>query len=287
MSNRRHIIYDPSFSDYAFRTIKAMPAAEKSALPIAQYNRVKNDAHLRDFVDNEPLEYILIVLAKLGKQWDLRVYDEEESANYLEFNTVNQFQFPQKRVDVIEATVREKVHYLSSNDVVMSAMMGAQNVHTNIYFLSANSLNVSKRARSLQSVKASYRDLVGDAEDGWECMAKMLRCQLNSFPLEQYKLFIRVQMDMRILCALFEKKHSAMNGKDITEATALKNNPAYIKQGIGRLLREKYIMSDAKHGPKPVKEKKVGAYAFYMITAIGIKKVMEHLNLIHDKTFEK
>lgn len=278
MNNRRYHIYSRSFSEFVFRVLKNASASERADLSPKELAIVKNDATISEFVHNHPFDHLLALLAKHGKTWVLRIGGEDQIAEHLEFHTVAQFQSLEKRIDVIESTVREGVHYLSSTDVMMAGLMGAQNMHSPVYSLSANSRDATKRMRAFKSTKSAYHDQIDDSVEAWDDINRIMLKQLASFPIRHAQLVLQDMVDMRILCALFDKRYGAMTLKEVSVSTEMEGKMAFLKKGISRMLKEKLVMSDSKGGKKAT---------YYMISQAGQKKVMQYHDLIYSKTFPK
>ena len=278
MNNRRYHIYSRPFSEYTFRVLKNATASQRAPLSPKELAIVKNDATISEFVHNHPFDHLLALLAKHGKTWTLRIGEEDEAAEQLEFNTVHQFQFPEKRVDVIKSTVREGIHYLSSTDVMLAGLMGAQNMHSPVYSLSANSLSASRRVRAFKSTKSAYHDQIDDAVEAWDDINRIMLKQLVSFQIRHAQLVLQDMVDMRILCALFDKRYGAMTLKEIAVSVEMEGKMAFLKKGISRVMNDKLVMNDVKGRKKAT---------YYMISQAGQKKVMDYHNLIYSKTFSK
>lgn len=281
MNNRRYYIYSRPFSEYTYRELKNSNATQRAMLSERELKMLSDDSLLSEFVHNHPFDHLLAVLAKIGKTWALRVAETDETAEQLEFNTINQFDFPEKRMEVIEAQVREKVHYLSSNDLILTMLMGAQNTHTSVYSLSANSLSASKRMRAFKSTKSAYHDQIDDAVEAWDDINRMMLAQLSSFHVEQWQQVVQNQVDMRVMCALFDKRYGAMTMKEVSVATCMEGKMAFLKKSMERLVKDKVIMNDAKSGEKSNKA------TYYMITGEGIKLVMKYHDSVYSKTFKQ
>lgn len=278
MNNRRYHIYCRPFSEYTFRVLKNATASQRAGLSLKDLAIVKNDATISEFVHNHPFDHLLSMLAKHGKTWTLRIGEEDESAEQLEFHTISQFQSRDKQIDVIEKTVQEGVHYMSSTDIMLSGLMGAQNMHSPVYSLSANSRDATKRIRAFKSTKSAYHDQIDDAVEAWDDINRIMLKQLASFPIRHAQLVLQDMVDMRILCALFDKRYGAITLKEVSVSTEMEGKMAFLKKGISRLLKEKLVMSDSKGGKKAT---------YYMISQAGQKKVMDYHNLIYSKTFPK
>jgi len=286
MATRRNIIYIPSFSEYAYRTLKGLNATQRAALTETELKHLKDDYTLRNFVNKEPFENILLLLTKSGKQWDIRVYDEEEVADHMEFTVVNQYQYPEKRGDVIGAQVTSKTYHMSCMDVMLSSHMLAQNVHTKIYEVSTGIKKITEKSRGIAKIKVSHESQLRDGSQAVDDLNKLLLNQLNSFDWAKSTLGLE-QNELRILSALFARKDGAMTSAEIGANTLLTGKAAYLKKNMDKLLQEGLIVTDLNHGPKTqLKRSKLAIKTgYYMISSKGVDKMMSYRNYLHKLTF--
>lgn len=286
MSNHKYRIYNKDFSEYVYRTLKALPAFLKNDMAPEDQKVFRNDTVLSDYCSKEQMDRLLLMLTKVGKQWDIRIYDEGHDPDELEFNTVNQYQFPQKRIEVAEALARDKMFYMTANDVMMSAMMSEQNIHSPIYRLSVQSRQLSPKVSGIKSLKIPFDEQSERSIAAYQDMNKMLLQMLNAMTWARNTLSLE-QGRIRVLAALFEDRHGALTMAEIAHKTAMVDKPAFLHSNVSGLLKERMIISDKSHGPKVqiTKGAKHNKKVYYMIAAAGIKAIMEFNNYIHKKTF--
>lgn len=285
MSNRRHLIYIPSFSEYAYREIKRANATQRQNLSDADMKILRDDASLRKFVHQAPMEHIDVILTKLGKTWDKRYYDVEVDADDIEQLTINQFRSPGQRLQAIEKEAKDHVYHMSSMDVMLSAHMASQNVHSNVYEISAKSRMAVNYVRALKTIKKPYSEQIQEAEEANDILNKLLLNQLNSMDWALKTLGLQ-QVDIRILASLFQKRHAALTMQDISKDTYFDGSRQYLKKNVEKLQEDGLIMSDANSGRELRKDKKkYGQRTFYMITTKGVDKMMKYRNYLHEITF--
>lgn len=276
MSNRYFTIYSESFSNYAEREIGRSNATQRANLNDRESKILTSESTIRRFCHDDTLEHILYILTKLGKHWDIRVYDQEETADQLEFNIVNQFQFPEKRIENIEAQAKNNIHYLSSTDVALSAGMAAQNSMTRIYELSTGSITAISKTRNWSKLREPYNELIGKARDAADQETTYLVNQLNATDYVKKTLDLQLN-ELRVLGALFEKKDGAMVSKEISVRVALTQK--VLVKVLNDLVSKKVIMHDGKHGIK-VRQHTL----YYMITQEGVERIMKYRNYVHKLT---
>jgi len=241
---------------------------------------------MRELVHSEPMERLLLMLAKLGKTWDVRVYNDVADANHIEAVSINQFQFPELRSDVIEAQVKYGTHHLSSREIIHAMHMCSRNMHSPIYHLSANVKYLLKRTKGLKKVKLPYQEQINEAGTAMDDLNNLQLTMLNSFGWAKDVLGLD-QEDIRVLSALFGKRHGAMTLYDIAQGTLLEGKMAYLGKNVekleaaGLVTSDKDIATPISVGKKKITNKKY----FYMITQKGIGKIMEYLNHVHETTF--
>lgn len=285
MSNRRHLIYIPSFSEYAYREIRRATSTQRANLSDADMKILRDDASLKKFVHQAPLEHLITILTKIGKMWDFRFYDQETDADDIEQLTINQFRSPGQRLQAIEKEAKDHVYHMSSMDVMLSAHMASQNVHSNVYEISAKSRMAVNYVRALKTIKKPYSEQIQEAEEANDILNKLLLNQLNSMDWALKTLGLE-QVDIRILASLFQKRHSAMTMQDISKDTYFDGSRQYLKKNVEKLEKDGLIMSDAEHGRGlRHNKKKYSQRTFYMISSKGVGKMMEYRNYLHGITF--
>lgn len=289
MSNHKYRIYSKPLSEYLYRTLKALPKkTRQDLLSIEDQKIFASDTKLSDFCSKEQLDRILLTLTKIGKQWDLRIYDNEETANELEFAAVNQFQFPQKRVEVIEAMSRENIFYLDSSDVMLSSLISTNNIHSPVFQLSRQSRELSQKMSSIRSVRVPHDERNERALQAYQDLNKLFLEMLNAMTWARQTLSLE-QGTIRVLAILFANQYSALTIQEIAEGTMMKDKMAFLTKNITSLLKDKLIISDKDHGLKLQIAKGVqnNKRTYYMLTAEGKRRIMEFNNFIHNKTFGK
>ncbi len=288
MSAIRYRIFNKSFSEYCYRTLKNLTADQKKHLTDEDLKIVNNLTILSDFCGREQLDRLLLILTKVGKIWTLRIGDEDEDeiGDGIEFSIVNQYQSEQKRLDIIKKIGDKGVYYMSATDVMLSSMMAAQNINTPAYQLSVNSREIASKISNIKSVKIPFDEQVARSVQGYEDLDRLILAQLNSWDWAKKTLNLEPN-EIRILISLFLKRNGAMRMQEIAKDTLLDGKLAYLKKNVEKLLKDKLIISDKKHGPKIQLQKgqKSNVPVYYMIAPEGIRKVMEYNDYIFRNSF--
>lgn len=280
--NRKHTIYIPSYSDYAHNVLKNLSATQRAALTDTELKHLKDDYAIRNFVHKATFDHLTNMLTKVGMIWDFRVYEEEEIADQLEVSAINQYQYPEKRNDVIKAQARENVYHMSCVDVMLSSHMLAQNIKTSVYEVSAGTKKATEATKGIAQIRLSHERQMQDGHEAVNTLNQLLLNQLNSMDWAQATLGLE-QNDIRVLLSLFVKKDGAMTLPDIAKGAALSGKTAYLKKNVDKLIKAGMIFSEAKHGPKVKARKAIPVY--YMISSKGVDKMMQYRNYLHKITF--
>jgi predicted transcriptional regulator len=278
MANRSNQHIDSAaFKSYAYKKLKEITSEQKDTLLPDELRHFRNDQTLRKFCKEERVDYIGMILAKVGIDWTWRFHVDEHDADMLEFNAVDQFKYPHKRLDVTEATARQGVCIISSRDVAVLSHMVAQNCTTKVY-------GISEHTRALQKASTKIRQIpwdteVAKAEDTHDLFNDLLLEQLNSFAYAEEMLGLD-EGDLRILCALFKKRNEAIRLSDIAELTKSKGKKMYFRPNMQKLMDQGLVLSDTKD------VKKVWATSsYFLITTAGIVKIMQYRKFIHKNVF--
>lgn len=271
-------IYSPSFNEAAYRALKARTAAHKEGLSTEELKIFKDDYTLKKYCNEERMDHILYIMTKTGKSWTLRIEEDETSADLIEFNTKDQYRYPQKRVDITEATAREGVCVISSREVMVLSHMTAQNCTTKVYAISDFTKGLQQKGKDLNTLR-NWDDQVKKAEGAYDTFNNLLLEQLNSFDYSKETIGLD-ENDLRILAALFKTRNSAITMKQITELTKAKGRKMYFRKNIEKLLKENLIYSDEKS------IKRIWANScYFMITTKGIDTIMKYSKYVYKNSF--
>lgn len=276
--NIRYRIAHKGFSEYVYRTLKGLSADQRKELTDDDLKIVKSTATINEFATYEQLDRQLLMLTKVGVNWTIRLGGRDESVDQLEFASLDQFDFPEKRMDIINKAAEENLFYMSAHDVMLSSMLSAQNVSTQAYKLSSNSREIVNKVSGVKSVRIPMDEQVTRSVSAYEDLMKLVMVQLNSLYWAKHTLGLE-QDEIRILCALFLKRAGALTLKEISAGTLIVSKPAYLKKNMDRLMDLRLVIGDAKKG------KRKSASSFYMITPLGVGRVMEYTEYVFIKAF--
>ncbi len=279
MSNRHNQhIHSPAFVELAFHALKKTTPEDRSSLTVDEVKLFKSDATIRRFCSEERMDYVMYILAKVGKSWTFSIEDEEYDREMLEFLVRDQMEYPQKRLDITERAAEKGVCVISSREVMLFSHMLAQNCNTLIYEVSSFSHNMQGKVRADKRVGKWEGDLE-KAQEAHDRFNDILLAQLNSLSYAEETLGLD-EYDLRILAALFKERNGASKMKDIAEYTQSSGRKMYFRKNMQKLLDQKLLASDAKD------VKKVWANStYFIITAKGLGKLMEYQKFVYQNTF--
>lgn len=284
--NHKFRIHSKELSEYVYHTLTTLTHAQRQRLSPEEQKIFKSNNDLYNFSHKEQLDRILLLMTKIGKQVTLRIGDEDQTADQLEFNTVNTFQFPQKRIEATDAMARENIFYMSASDIMLSSMMSSQNIHSQIYALSKQALSMGDMMTSIRLTVSPQEKKIDTATKGFDDINSLFLQMLNSLSWARQTLSLE-QGTMRVLAMLYYNRHGAYTIQEIAEKTMMKHNPAFLSKNIVSLLKGRMIISDKNSGPKVGvnKGKKAARRIYYMIAPDGVKAIMEYYQYIYQAAF--
>ncbi len=268
----------PAFKELAYRAFKNTTQEQRGTLFANEYKMFKDDATLKRFCAEERIDYLLYLLAKVGVDWTFRIHEDALDADALEFNSIDQYDYPQKRVDLTEAAIREGVCIVSSRDVMVHSHLTSQNCTNKIYGISDFTKKLTEKGLDLQKL-SSWDTEVGKAHETHDMFNMLLLEQLNSFKYAEETLDLD-EYDLRILCALFAKRSTAIRLTDIATLTKADGKKMYFRKNMQKMLDQGLVTSDTKD------TKKIWANSsYFMITTAGLNKIITYQKFVHKNTF--
>lgn len=288
MALRQYLIHLPSFSDFVYRSMVNSNATQRRELSDFEVKHFASESAMSKFCENAPLEHLLQVLTKIGVRWDIRTYESKQVADQIEFLAVNQYQHEDQRLDIVEKLLDNNAMYMTAENIMLSAYMCAQNTQSRVYQLSTEARHMAQRTKNLKKKKRTYEEDVEEAESALADLNLLLLNQLNTFDWVKQNLDL-AQHELRVLAALFVKRTSAISMQDLMAMTLLEGSQAYLGKTLDGMVGKGIILSDLKHGPKlqVSKGKKSPKKTFYMISNLGIQKMMKYTMHMYELTFFK
>lgn len=283
MSNARYLNHNASFTDFAYRTLLKANDYQKASLNEFELKIFKDHSTIMKFCKHSTHDKLKLILTKMGYRW-LEIWSTDEE--YIEFalgSTVDQNDIDEKRVDAINS-IAEKSMWINSDREFTLGYLLAQNANTDIYSRSATTKEITELARKYNKrLQATIDDEVAESKAAYDYLNKLLLMQLNSLEWAKDALDLE-QTELRILCALFDKKNSALTAEEINTQLKYKfvKLTPYMKHVIEGLVERKLVLEDKSESKKTYAKK-----TFYIITSLGIKKMIEYRHFVHKMAFEK
>lgn len=274
-ASRKHILFLPTLSEYAYRILVRLTEDQKKSLSPAEQVMLKSENTINQFCKSETLDRILLILTKLGVDWAIMTYPDEEIAQQLTFNVFNQYQFIQKRSDVVNVMKRENIYAVSSREAMVNVQMMAQNAHTDVYHLSEHMKDLIKRNRAFASIPG-YDETVASATQSFDDFARIILEVFNSVD-HRSSTWDLDELETRIMLTLFEKRNSVSNLLTVQNGVKLGSKKNYLKKRLEGLQQRGLIVSEQKH------LKNTNRVQNYLITTKGIKVIMEYVKYIYDR----
>jgi hypothetical protein len=279
MANRKkQHLYSTSLNEYTYRVLNSITPDQKENLTIDELKIFESDYTLQKFSKESTIDYRGYLMAKMGVSWTLQFYRDHEDVEMLEFLTKDQYEYPFKRMDITESTSGHDVCVISSREAMIYSHMLSQNCTTQVYAISEFSKRMAQKMKDVK-ILTNWDSEVVDVTEGHETFNDILLEQLNSLSYAQQILGLD-EADLRILCALFKKRNSAIKMNQVAELTKSKGRKMYFRKNMMGLLERKLVLCDVKD------LKKVWANSVYfMITEGGIDKVMKYQKFVYRNTF--
>jgi predicted transcriptional regulator len=278
-ANRKYLIHIPAFSEYLYRIFMSTSEEDKKVLTESERLLIQDEKSTHHFVTNEPLEKLLFIASKLGLEITMNVGPSEKQINEAIESTRYQYDHDLKRLDSVGVIARHKVCTISSREIMATAIMCAQNCNTDVYHITAYTKDMM--ARSTDITKRPYDKTIASANDAALTVNKILLEQLNALPYWKQTTDLD-QSDMRILSALFAKRHSSMTLLELATMTRQENKKMYLGKNVDRLISLGLIISDRKEG----ETKAFGKKQHYLLTTKGVEKIMGYLYYVWENAFQ-
>lgn len=279
MANRKNQhIYSTALNDSTFRALKNITPDQKENLTVNELKFFSSDDTLYNLCRETTLDYRLYLLAKVGVSWTFRIERNAFEADLLEFNTQEQYDYPQKRVDVTEAASRSGTCVISSREVMFLSHMLAQNCTTGIYSISEASQILSAKVKNVRHLKGFDHE-VQKAQEGYDTFNDIILEQLNSLDYAKETLGLD-ENDIRILSALYKKRSSALKMNEIAQLTKSVGRKMYFRKNMQKMLDAGYVYCDSKDLAK-----RWANSTYFMITTYGLNKIMTYQKFIMKQIF--
>lgn len=274
---RKYLIHVPYLSEYLYRIFCSLTSQQKNVLTDQEKKLVATQRDIHHFVSNEPMEKLLFMYCKLGYEFTINLGPTPEAIEESMEACTFQYDHDQKRIDAINVITRNKVCVVSSRDVMNIAMMCAQNCATDVYKISTYTENVKLWLDQLKV--EPYDKKLSKVSENVSAANKMMLEQLNALATAEEIMNVSFD-DLRLLGALYEKRNSSVDVKEISDITRQPNKKRYVFRDLEDLAKRGYVISDKVKG-----KKHFGKKLNYMISTKGIQKLMEYHYYVWEKAF--
>lgn len=279
MANRQNQHIDsPAFKELCFRVLSKLTPDQKENLSVSEAQNFKNEYTLQKFCKENRMDYLMYILAKCGIDWTFRIHEKDVDADMVEFNTAEQYKYPLKRLDNIEATSRSNVCIISSRDVMVLSHMVAQNCLTKIYHISEFSKKLKEKGRNLQQL-TSWDDQIVKASAAHDLFNRLMVENLKAVDYAEGVLGLDA-IDLRILGELYDKRNTALRLRDIADSTFSQNKRVYLKKNMNKLLEEGLVYTDEKD-----KRRIWLQSTYFVITTAGLNKIINYRKYVYKNIF--
>ena len=275
-----HDVNIPGFGEYLYRVMVSATEEQKMNIDPALLRYFKDERTIHRFCANQTFSKQLLVFTGLGYDWTLHFAPNSDIIDTTLCTIIDQFRYPDKRLDVVEGMVRNKVFMMGNREMMIISQMGAMNCQTGVYHISEFTKALLKKRRGFNQTE-SYPDMIQRSIDTYAEFNKLALTTANAAEYANTVLNL-TDLQLRILQALFDKRNAAMPSKEIISAVAMDQKPTIVNKDLDELSGMKLINND-KYGEAKKYKKDIN----YLITASGIKKVMDYLQYVHGKAKEK
>lgn len=273
-------IPNPSFEKYAYHILSTLTPEKKNKLPEKDRALVNNEDELKEFCNKNGHVKIEILLLKVGIE-SVRIFYSEEDPGAVDqviFNTANQYRYPQKRSDLIEAMAQHKIYATSSREIIATTLMMAQNANTKLYQLTQASKDTIKEHLRLKKYWSTQKD-ADDAAEAYAGFNRLILEQLNGYDYLHQTHHLS-QEELRIMSALYAKPYHAIPLSELSEQTKIEGKVKYLQKITKNLEDRGFIVSDRTR-----ENRRHHTVAYYLLSAKGIKTMVEYLQYIFKKTY--
>lgn len=283
-------IPNPSFERYAFYILSNLSKEQKNELETPEVALVESDKDLMRFITKEGHAKTEIMLMKVGIE-SVRIFYDVSNPDAIDeciFSTQDQYQYPKKRSDLIEAMAEKKIYATSNRELISAVMQMAQNANTKLYQITQHAKNVIKeftllksKAKKSPGIVASNQEVLEDASEAYAGFNRLILEQLNSFDYALNNLHLS-QQELRVLSALYAKPYHAISLQDLAEGTKLAGKQPYLKKIVDSLEEQDLVISDVTR-----ENKRHNKVPHYLLTAKGKIAMTKYINYIFQKSFNQ
>lgn len=288
MSNPYPIkIPNPSFERYAYYILANLTKEQKNLLETEEVALVENDTDLQRFIRKEGHAKTELLLMKVGIE-SVRIFYQAEKPDDVDwaiFSTQDQYHFPKKRSDLIEAMAEKKIYATSYRELISATMQMTQNASSKLYQITQNTKSIIKEHLALKkktkqnAMLPSNQEVLEDAAEAYAGFNRLILEQLNSFEYTLQTLHL-TQPELRVVSALYARPYHAMSTTELAEGTKLDGKQTYIKKIVDSLEDQGFVLSD-----RTKRNRRHNTVIYYLLTAKGISTMNRYIQYIFAKSY--
>jgi hypothetical protein len=208
MPKRNLAFFDPKHNQWLFDVLVNLTMEQKSKLNTRELRELRSKSTIKKFVATGNLEKKLILLTKLGVEWNILFYVPNKFSTDIIKQAYRQYAI-KASADTVEKMVKSKTFVLSSRDVAISLAMMNMNCHSDIWLPNIEFLKVRQTTNEIAaniSRSMSDRNLVKAFNQGYNGLRIVTNIVNEAMLLDSYlmSVYSLQQLDMVILNLLFK-----------------------------------------------------------------------------------
>lgn len=269
---KKQLIYNKYFSEFCYRVFRNAEESRVMQLPQDYQKHFASAEALLKFSNNASKEELDFVLSLLGVPW-VQVYGPslETITDAVLHTTLDVSDFPEMRQDLAARLAEDHIYATGSREAMMSLQMAATLSHTDAY-----SLSLRAQEMVLLGKKADWRvrgkDVTQEGTEAYMILNELLFLHLSSIWWAENNCDLKMH-ELAILSYLFQYKNKPVPYTQLFNVMKAMFSVATISVNLKKLSALRLIVSDKK-GKLSDKT--------YLITALGIERIIKHRNFVHD-----
>lgn len=273
MPQRMYLISNPQFAEFVFNCMATATAEAKRKLNATELKYFSSPKSMRKFADNESMEKRNLLLSRLGINFCTFYAPANFPVGPMLDDIKDSYFDAAKRKDVIEAMSKGKIFALSSNDILNTMHMAAQNSQMQIYVLNREYVMLHQRL-NINPNKALNK-VSKEVQDGFDDFSKVVLAANSTVDICQSICGMDIKK-LRILLALYPNRHTFLSAEQLMSIINITYRDIKFKHSLTDLEKEGFVLGNKQQA------KRVGpAPKSYMILGPGIDAVMMYLKYIY------
>lgn len=270
MSSRKYSLSDPAFNEFVYNSIATSTPDQRSRLPFDLHQHVTSKARIKKFVDTEPLERKLAMLAYLGIEVSVWLSPPEYMRKDIMLDTAKEFE--NDRYDQVNRMIRAKSFVFTDREIMSNMIMMAQNCHSETYIYNRDYHQLTNQITSLEEAKPGAADAAKEAMSEFK-----LLCKYNLHMLMQKDCHVDgfstiKEIELAILFYLFIHRHDSVEPSAVCDYLYPAFQRTLVSSAILRLRESLYV-------------NRLTATKKIVISGKGIQSIGNYLIRLNNQTF--